>query len=185
MDARHEHEALDRARGLHYEDHDGALAEAVRCHEIALAADDPVLRCRALVLQAAVALQRGDMLGAVALIAEAEPHAERGGNDDARAELAAVKGQLNFFAGSYPESLADAERGIALADQGGDIQLRLFARRCACVVFGNIGVPDWPMRLDDVLHLAVEADNAWEEAVSRNDLAHYVMEQGDLEAAER
>jgi diguanylate cyclase (GGDEF)-like protein len=184
-DAIEVHWALDRARDLHHEDHDAALGEAVRCHEIARTLDDPALRCRALVLQAAVMLQRGDLQGAVALTTEAEPHAEADDDDAARAELAAVKGQLNFFAGSYPESLAQAERAIELADRAADIQLRVFARRCACVVFGNIGVSDWHSRLAEVLRLSIEAGNPWEEAMSRNDLAHLIMEQGDLARAER
>jgi diguanylate cyclase (GGDEF)-like protein len=179
------HRALDRARDLHHEDHEAALAEAIRCHEIARTLGDATLRCRALVLQAAVMLQRGDLRGGVALTIEAEPHAERGDDDRARAELAAVKGQLNFFAGSYAESLVEAERAIALADRCGDLELRVFARRCACVVFGNVGVRDWHARLDEVLRLAIEAGKPWEEAMSRNDLAHLIMEQGDLARAER
>jgi diguanylate cyclase (GGDEF)-like protein len=179
------HRALDRARDLHHEDHDTALAEAIRCHEQARDLDDPALRCRALVLQAAVMLQRGDLQGAVALTTEAEAHAETADDDLARAELAAVKGQLNFFAGSYGESLAQAERAIALSDQVGCLALRVFTRRCACVVFGNIGVSDWHARLNEVLELAIESGNAWEEAMSRNDLAHLTMEQGDLAEAER
>ena len=182
MSAIEVHRALDRARDRHHEDHDGAQAEAIRCQELARTLDDPALRCRALVLQAAVALQRGDLHGAVELIGEAEPHARE---DAVRSELAAVKGQLNFFAGSYAESLAQAERAIELADRLGVLELRLFARRCACVVFGNIGVSDWHGRLHEVLDLAIEAGNAWEEAMSRNDLAHFTMEQGDLEGAER
>jgi diguanylate cyclase (GGDEF)-like protein len=184
-DAIEVHRALDRARDIHYEDHEAALAEAIRCHEIARTLDDAALRCRALVLQAAVMLQRGDLRGAVSLTTEAEPHAELGGDDRARAELAAVKGQLNFFAGSYPESLVEAERAIALADQSADIDLRVFARRYACVVFGNVGVRDWHQRLHEVLRLAIEAGNPWEEAMSRNDLAHLIMEQGDLARAEQ
>ncbi len=182
MSAIEVHRALDRARDRHHEDHDGALAEAIRCQELARTLGDPALRCRALVLQAAVALQRGDLHGAVELIGEAEPHARE---DAVRSELAAVKGQLNFFAGSYAESLAQAERAIELADRIGVLELRLFARRCACVVFGNIGVSDWHGRLHEVLGLAIEAGNAWEEAMSRNDLAHFTMEQGDLDGAER
>jgi diguanylate cyclase (GGDEF)-like protein len=181
MSAIEVHRALDRARDRHHEDHDGALAEAIRCQELARTLGDPALRCRSLVLQAAVALQRGDLHGAVELIGEAEPHACE---DAVRSELAAVKGQLNFFAGSYAESLAQAERAIALADRIDVLELRLFARRCACVVFGNIGVGDWHGRLQEVLGLAIEAGNAWEEAMSRNDLAHFTMEQGDFEAAE-
>ena len=52
------------------------------------------------------------------------------------------------------------------------------------MVFGNIGVSDWHARLHEVLQLAIDAGNPWEEAMSRNDLAHYTMEQGDLEGAE-
>ena len=182
MSVREAHRALDAARGYHYEDHQAALDEAVRAHEIADTLDDGPLRCRALVLQAAVMLQRGDLHGAVTLTTEATPFAE---GDAARAELAAVKSQLNFFAGSYPESLQHAQRGIELADRTGDLGLRVFARRYACVVFGNLGVEDWPQRLDDVLALAIEAGDPWEEAMSRNDLAHFTMEQGDLAGAER
>src|SRR5947209_2554663 len=115
------HRALDRARDRHHEDHEAALGEAVRCQEIARALDDPVLRCRALVLHAAVAIQRGDLQGGVALTAEAEPYAGAAGDDAARAELAAVKGQLSFFAGAYAESLLQAERAIELADRVGDL----------------------------------------------------------------
>jgi tetratricopeptide (TPR) repeat protein len=179
------HRALDRARDLHHEDHDAALAEAIRCHEVARDLDHSALRARALAIQAAVMLQRGDLQGAVNLTGEAEPYAEQADDDPARAELAAVKGQLNFFAGAYPESLAQAERAIALADQVGDLALRVFTRRCACVVFGNIGVSDWHGRLNEVLGLAVALGNRWEEAMSRNDLAHFTMEQGDLAQAER
>ena len=178
------HWALDRARDLHHEDHDAALGEAVRCHEMGRTLDDPALRCRALVLQAAVMLQRGDLQGAVTLTSEAEPFAEAANDDAARAELAAVKGQLNFFAGSYPESLAQAERAIALADKLADLSLRVFTRRYACVVFGNIGVSDWHERLHEVLRLSIEAGKRWDEAMSRNDLAHYTMEAGDLAGAE-
>jgi hypothetical protein len=84
------HWALDRARDRHHEDHQVALAEAVRCHEIARTLDDPLLRCRALVLQAAVALQRGDLQGGVTLTAAAEPHAEEADDAAARAELLAL-----------------------------------------------------------------------------------------------
>ena len=179
------HRSLDHARGFHYEDHASALDAAIRAHEIARTLDDAALRCRALVLQAAVMLQRGDLHGAVALTTEAEPHAERAGDDAARAELAAVTAQLNFFAGSYSEAVRHAERAIDLADRAGDAELRVFARRYACVVFGNLGVDDWPERLDEVLRLAIEAASPWEEAMSRNDLAHLTMEQGDLDGAER
>ena len=132
------HEALDRARGLHQEDHDGALAEAVRCLELARAHENAVLHCRALALMAAVMLRRGDLRGALALSAAAELHAERGGDDGARAELAAVKAHLSFFAGAHAEALVQAQRGIDIADRGSDLELRLFVRRSACAVFADV-----------------------------------------------
>src|SRR5262249_51368370 len=67
----------------------------------------------------------------------------------------------------------------------GDLDLRVFTRRYACVVIGNIGVDDLPVRLHEVLRLSIAAGNAWDEAMSRNDIAHYTMEQGDLDGAER
>ena len=57
-------------------------------------------------------------------------------------------------------------------------------RRYACVVFGNIGVSDWHQRLHEVLRLSIVAGHAWDEAMSRNDLAHFTMETGNLDAAE-
>jgi diguanylate cyclase (GGDEF)-like protein len=185
MDRSDAHRALDRARAVYHEDHDGALAEAIRCQEIARTLDDDALRCRALVIEAAVMLERGDLRGAVARTGEAEAHAERSGGNAIRAELAAVQAQLHFFAGAYGDAMPAAERAIELADRAGDVELRLFARRCACVVFGNVGVRDWQGKVEEVLRIAVDAGNRWEEALSRNDVAHMLMEKGDLDAAER
>jgi tetratricopeptide (TPR) repeat protein len=51
-------------------------------------------------------------------------------------------------------------------------------------VSGNVGVPDWEQRLEELLRLSVDAGDPWEEAISRNDLACYLQETGDLEGAE-
>ena len=51
--------ALDAARSAYWEDPSGSLATAIRCQ------DEAGLRCRALVLQAAVMLHRGDLHGAL------------------------------------------------------------------------------------------------------------------------
>ena len=53
-----------------------------------------------------------------------------------------------------------------------------------CVVFGNLGVADWPERLQALLAMTIEAGEPWEEAMSRNDLGHLRMEQGDAAEAE-
>jgi diguanylate cyclase (GGDEF)-like protein len=51
------------------------------------------------------------------------------------------------------------------------------------MVFGNLDVPEWPERLDELLALAVGAGDRWEEAISRNDLGHLLMVRGDDAAA--
>ena len=124
---------------------------------------------RALALQGTIALNRGDLRTALALATEAEP---RLGEDAvARAELAALKSQLSFFSGAYADALAHAEAAMALADEVGDLALRLFVRRAACMVLGTVGVPGWAEWLQDMLELSIAAGDGWQEAISRNDLA--------------
>jgi diguanylate cyclase (GGDEF)-like protein len=176
--------ALVRARHEHLEEPVRALDEAVRCHETARALGHAALCGRALALQGAISLHRGDLRGALGLAVEAERCVE-GADAGARAEVAALKAQVSFFTGSYAEALGEAERAIALADESGDHPLRIWVRRTTCIVFGNVGVRDWPERLAEVLELAVAAGDGWQEAISRNDLACLHQEQGDVEAAER
>jgi diguanylate cyclase (GGDEF)-like protein len=175
-------EQLDTARHTYWEDTGRSLEVAVDVHERARATGDGPLRARALALQAACSLHRGDLHGALALAAEGDLHA--GDDPFPRAELAALKSHLNFFSGSYAAALAEAEHAVELADRTGDLLLRVFARRMGCVVFGNMGVADWPERLQELLALTIEAGEPWEEAMSRNDLGHLRMEEGDLDAAE-
>jgi diguanylate cyclase (GGDEF)-like protein len=177
--------ALAGARASYYEDPVSSLAVAIRCHEVGRGLDDHELRARALALQGAISLHRGDLQGALSLAVEAERHAERSREPGPRAEVAALKGQLSFFTGSYAEALSHAERSVALADLCGELPLRVFVRRSSCLVFGNVGVPDWRHRLQELLTLAIESGSAWEEAISRNDLACYLQEQGDADAAEQ
>jgi diguanylate cyclase (GGDEF)-like protein len=176
--------ALRLARSTYMEQPAAALAEAVRCHEIARSHDDASLLARARALQGAVALHRGELHGALALAAEAEQHAGAANCDEARTEVAALKAQIAFFTGSYADALREAELAIRLADGTGDRDLRVFARRSGCIVFGNVGVSDWPERLEEVLRLTVESGDRWHEATSRNDLACLRQERGELAAAE-
>ena len=174
--------ALDAARSAYWEDPLGSLEVAIEVHEGARAHGDQPLQARALALQGLISLHRGDLRGAFTLAADAEREAR----DDARAgaELAALKAHLDFFSGSYAASLREAELAVELADRTGDASLRVFVRRMGCIAFGNLGVADWPERLAATLALAVESGERWEEALSRNDLAHLRMEQGDLAAAD-
>ncbi len=177
--------ALARARRAYLEDPAGALAEAIHCHELARSLGDAGLCASARALQGAVSLHRGDLRGALALAVDAERYSERSDDAAARSEVAALKAQLGFFTGSYAEALRDAELSVQLADEAQDLDMRIYARRATCLVFGNVGVPDLPERIAELLRLTIEAGDRWQEAISRNDLACYFQEQGELAAAER
>ncbi len=177
--------ALTHARRAYYEEPAGALAMAIRCYELARALPGAALCARACTLQGAVSLHRGDLRSALALVVEAERHAEVGHDLVARVEVAALKAQVSFFTGSYGEALSHAERSVQLSDEDGDLDLRIFARRATCLVFGNLGVRDLEPRVRGLLALTLESGNRWEETISRNDLACYYQEVGNLDAAER
>ena len=177
--------ALERARRAYYEEPADALAVAIRCCEIARSLSDAALCARARALQGAVSLHRGDLRSALDLVVDAERHAEHSDDLRARVEVAALKGQVSFFTGSYGEALSHAERSVQLSDQTGDADLRIYARRATCLVFGNIGVRDLEQRVRGLLGLTIDSGNRWEETISRNDLACYYQESGDLESAER
>jgi diguanylate cyclase (GGDEF)-like protein len=173
------------ARDAAWEDPVGARAAAVQCQEAARARGHDALRARALAVQGTVALNRADLRGAWALSVEADELAERSGDTSARLEVAALRGQLSFFAGANGDALRHAGLAVALADATGDARLRLFARRAACLVFGNLDAPGWGAELDTLLRLSVELGDRWHEAVSRNDLAHHLMVRDDVAGAER
>jgi diguanylate cyclase (GGDEF)-like protein len=172
---------LDAARTTHWEDAAGSLETAIRCSEAAGGLGHDELRGRALALQGAVTLNRGDLQGALALATQAARFVA--GNDAARCELASLKSQLSFFSGSYNEAMEQAEEAIAIADASGDAGLRIFARRAGCMILGNAGVAHLYDHLIEVLELSVAAGDRWQEAMSRNDLACWHAEQGDAEAA--
>ena len=169
----------------YFEDPAGALDAAARGYEAGRALDDAGLRARSRALQGAVGLHRGDLQGALELAVEAQRYLGRTTEPAARCEVAALKAQVSFFSGSYADALREADLAVRVADESADQDLRIFARRAACLVFGNVGVPDWSERLEELLRLSIDAGDAWEEAISRNDLACYLQEKGDLEAAER
>jgi diguanylate cyclase len=183
-DAENVRQVLVRARRAYYEDPVGALAEAIRCHETGRVLGDDGLCARARALQGAVSLHRGDLKGALALAVEAERCSAQSPDPAVRVEVAALKAQLSFFTGAYADALREAELALQVADAGQDADLRTYARRATCVVFGNVGVPDWKQRLEQLLELTIELGDPWEEAISHNDIACYLQETGELAAAE-
>jgi diguanylate cyclase (GGDEF)-like protein len=136
-------------------------------------------------VQAAVSSHRGDLAGALELLVDAERHWQVGPDPTAECEISAVKAQLSFFTGAYAEALRHAELAIGISDLVGDLPLRVHARRTTCMVFGNVGMPDLRERIEALLELTLELGDPWEEAISRNDLAQYLGEHGDLPGADR
>lgn len=120
-----------------------------------------------------------------ALAVEAERYSEGSADASARSEVAALKAQRGYLTGSFTEALRNAELSVQLSDELEDPELRIFVRRATCMVFGNVGVRDLPERIAELLELTIESGDQWEEAVSRNDLACYLQDQGDLVGAER
>jgi tetratricopeptide (TPR) repeat protein len=177
--------ALVAARRIFFEEPHRSLSEAVRCHEEARLLRSAPLCARSLAVQSLVSLHRGDLRSALTLAVAAERHSESGDDVDARTEVAALRAQLSFFTGSYAEALRHAEIAVELSDRSSDVELRIFARRAACMVFGNVGVRNWRDRLDELLELTVQSAYRWDEAMSRNDLAFYHFEIGDIAAAEQ
>jgi hypothetical protein len=128
------------ARNNYREDPERTLMNAMRCHRAALAISDSVLAARAIAMQGQVALHRGDIRSGLTLALEAERLVAGVEDDVALAEIAALRAEVSFFTGAYSEALLHAERCIAYADQSGDLRLRVFVRRAAFIVFGNVAV---------------------------------------------
>jgi diguanylate cyclase (GGDEF)-like protein len=177
--------ALTNARTSFREDPAGTLETAIRCQAEAAALGDAMLRARALALEGQVALHRGDVRSGLSLALEAERLLGSGGDATAQAEVVALRGHVSFFTGSYSQALTNAERSIEFADASGDLNLRIFARRAAFMVFGNVSVRELDARLDELLDLTIQSGDVWEEAITHNDIACYLETTGDAVAARR
>lgn len=176
---------LDEARNQHWEHPARTREIAVHCQEVARTLDRPGLRARALTVLGTISLNRGDMRGAFTLAVDAEREAALADDLVADVEVAALKAQLNFFAGSYADALQQASTTVELSDRSGDPALRIFARRAACLVMGNLDAPGWRAEMDELIRLSAEIGDPWQEAISRNDLGHWLMTRDDAEGAAR
>ncbi len=175
--------SLSRARYDHSEQPEAALVAALRCEETARATGEVGIVARALALQGFISVRRGDLRGGITLVVAAADHADRSGDLQAQAEVAALRAVLSFFTGAYVEAVSEARAALRLADRHGDRDLRLFVRREICPVLGNLGAAD----LRDVLELTLtlsEGDPR-EQALSHNDIATMLTEQGEIEPARR
>jgi two-component system, cell cycle response regulator len=177
--------SLDHVRRAFQEHPALAMVEARRCHDLASADRVDAISARALALQGAVSVHRGDLDAGLEMALQATVHAERSSDVTAQAEVAALKAQLGYFTGAYAQAMADARLALALADATGDLALRLFVHRSTCAVFGNLGTADLRMRLEAGLALAVAAEDRREQALSHNDVATMLAALGDVVAAGR
>ena len=159
------------------------LALAIRCSQRAASLGESALVARALALEGHVALHRGDIRSGLALALEGERRLGGDEHPTAQSEVAALRAQVSFFTGAYSHALTNAERAVRCADASGDIGLRIFARRAAFIVFGNVSVRELESRLDELLELTIEAGDTWEQAITYNDIACYRMSDDDLEQA--
>ncbi|MDE3132073.1 MAG: GGDEF domain-containing protein [Acidobacteriota bacterium] len=177
--------ALSGARTSFREGPAETLAVAIRCIQRAGALGEPALAARALALEGHVALHRGDIRSGLSLALEGERLLDDGAGEHlaARAEVAALRAQVSFFSGAYSHALANAERAVEFADVSGDVDLRIFARRAALIVFGNTGVRELDRRLEEMLELTVEAGDLWEQAITYNDIACYCGDVGETDQA--
>ena len=175
---------LSAARASFRENPAATLATAIRCNQQAGSLADNALVARALALEGHVALHRGDIRSGLALALEGERLL--GGRDEdptAQSEVSALRAQVSFFTGAYSHALANAERAIEFADASGEIDMRIFARRAAFIVFGNVSVRELDKRLDELLDLTIDAGDVWEQAITYNDIAAYNEAVGDTEKA--
>jgi diguanylate cyclase (GGDEF)-like protein len=174
---------LSAARASFRENPAAALATAIRCNQQAGALGDRTLVARALALEGHVALHRGDIRSGLALVLEGERMLAAREDSVAQAEVASLRAQVSFFTGAYSHALANAERAIEFADASADVDMRIFARRAAFIVFGNVSVRELDKRLDELLDLTVEAGEMWEQAITYNDIAAYQVATGEADSA--
>jgi tetratricopeptide (TPR) repeat protein len=175
---------LSAARATFRENPAATLATAIRCNQRAGSLGNNTLVARALALEGHVALHRGDIRSGLALALEGER--VLGDRDEcpvAQSEVSALRAQVSFFTGAYSHALANAERAIEFADASGEIDMRIFARRAAFIVFGNVTVRELDKRLDELLDLTVDAGAMWEQAITYNDIAAYNEAIGNTEKA--
>ncbi|HET9094878.1 MAG TPA: GGDEF domain-containing protein [Solirubrobacteraceae bacterium] len=176
--------AISAGRTRLREDPALGLTVAIRCQHEAAARGDGTLMARALALQGHVALHRGDIRSGLTLALEAERRlADGDASFVARSEVAGLRAQASFFTGAYPDALANAERAIEYADANGELPLRIFARRTAFLVVGNVSARDLEQRLEELLDLTVDAADVWEQAITFNDIACYREASGDPHGA--
>jgi diguanylate cyclase (GGDEF)-like protein len=158
-------------------------ARALELAAGAKASGDDRLVGRALALEARVAIRRGDLERALALLLEAEPLLAGCEAADLLAEVAVASARLTFYSGGYREALERVEQAIAIADAHGLDRVRVDARSHLSLVLGSLDLPECLDVARELVTLASELGFAHEEAAARNDVAYSLYARGDVAAA--
>jgi diguanylate cyclase (GGDEF)-like protein len=146
---------------------------------------EPRLAGRACALEARVAIRRGDLERALAVLLEGEPLVARCDAPDLQAEVAIASARLTFYSGGYRDALERIEEAIAIADANGLQRARVDARSHLTLVLGSMGLPECLHVARELVALARELGLPYDEAAARNDVAYCLYTAGDVEEAAR
>ena len=155
-------------------------ARALELATAARAAGDPRLVGRALALEARVAIRRGDLERALAVLLEAEPMLADCDAPDLVAEMAVASARLTFYSGGYRDALERIEDAIAIADANGLDRVRADARSHQSLVLGSMELPECLDVARSLVTLTNELGLSYEEAAARNDVAYSLYMAGEV-----
>ncbi len=145
--------------------------------------DEPRLVGRALALEARIAIRRGDLEHALAVLLQAESLLARSDAPDLVAEVAVASARLTFYSGGYRDALERIEEAIAVADAHCLDRVRVDARSHMSLVLGSMELPECLDVARELVVLTSELGFRYEEAAARNDVAYSLYTAGDIESA--
>src|SRR2546430_3619416 len=145
--------------------------------------NEPRLVGRALALEARIAIRRGDLERALAVLLQAEPLLARSDAPDLVAEVAVASARLTFYSGGYRDALERIEEAIVVADAHGLDRVRVDARSHMSLVLGSMELPECHDVARELVVLTSELGFRYEEAAARNDVAYSLYVAGDIESA--
>jgi diguanylate cyclase (GGDEF)-like protein len=158
-------------------------ARAVGLAAAARASGEARLVGRALALEARVAIRRGDLEHALALLLDAEPLLAGCDAPDLVAEVAVASARLTFYSGGYREALERIEAAVTLADAHGLDRVRVDARMHQSLILGSLGLPECIDVARELVGITSGLGLVYEEASARNDVAYSLYASGDAATA--
>ncbi len=159
-----------------------SLERAIDLYVRASQLRDTALMAGALTLQGQVLTHIGDLHGALELGVEAERLVADIDDQAAWAQATCLRSNVSYFTGKLTDALECAHEAIRYADATDDVHLRLFVRCHAAFVFGTAGVPGGAERAQEMLELAVSADEHDSAAAAYNDWGLALSSEGEIES---